>query len=335
MKAIAFTHALPLTDPDALVLIDAPEPQPGPLDLLVAVQAVAVNPVDTKVRRAHATPGEARIGGWDAAGEVLAVGRAVRGFAVGDRVWYAGDLQRPGCFSERQAVDHRLVAHRPASLDADQAAALPLTSLTAWELLFDRLQVAPGGGAGDALLIVGAAGGVGSVLVQLARQLTGLTVIATAGRDASRDWVKPLGAHHVIDHRQPLSTQLAALGIPAVRYVACLTETEAHFAEVALSVAPQGRVALIDDPAALDIRALKRKSVSLHWEFMFTRVLFDTPDLARQGEILAEVTRLVDAGRLRTTVGEHLGVLGVETLRQAQRILESGQARGKLVLSGF
>lgn len=335
MKAVAFTHALPITHPDCLLDLVLPEPVCGPQDLLVRVRAVAVNPVDSKIRLRHASPGVPRIGGWDAAGEVLAAGADVEGFSVGDRVWYAGALERAGCFAERQAVDARLAARLPASLDFRPAAALPLTGITAWELLFDRLQVPRHGGHDQALLVIGAAGGVGSILVQLARQLTGLTVIATAGRPESRDWLLALGAHHVIDHHQPLSRALTEQGLPSPVLVACLTETERHFAEVAACIAPQGRVALIDDPETIDIRLLKRKSVSLHWEFMFTRSLFGTSDMTRQGEILGEMAALVDAGVLRSTLSEAAGQLEASTLRAALARVESGQARGKLVLDGL
>lgn len=337
MKAVAFNQPLPIDDPRCLQDVDLPEPVPGEHDLLVEIRAIAVNPVDTKVRqRETPAPGDWRVPGWDAAGVVLATGAQVTGFRPGDRVWYAGALTRAGCCSERHVVDARLASAMPESLDFAAAAALPLTTLTAWELLFDRLQVAPGETSrGQSLLIVGAAGGVGSMLVQLARQLTGLIVIATASRPETQAWVRELGAHHVLDHRQPLSRELARAGLGEVSHVASLTQTHEHIAEIVACLAPQGRLGLIDDPEPFDLRLLKRKSLSLHWEFMFTRALFDTADMARQGEILAEVARLVDAGVLRSTATADYGRIDAANLRRAHALLESGQARGKLVLSGF
>lgn len=337
MRAVAFNQPLPIENPLSLQDVELPEPQPGPLDLLVEIRAIAVNPVDTKVRqRETPAPGDWRVPGWDAAGVVLATGAAVTGFRPGDRVWYAGALPRQGCCSERHVVDARLAAHLPSRLDFAAAAAMPLTALTAWELLFERLQVAPGEASrGQSLLIVGGAGGVGSMLIQLARQLTGLTVIATASRPATQAWVRELGAHHVLDHRQPLSQELARLDLGEVSHVASLTRTHEHIAEIVACLAPQGRLGLIDDPEPFDLRLLKRKSLSLHWEFMFTRALFDTADLARQGEILAEVARLVDAGVLRSTATADYGRIDAANLRSAHALLESGQARGKIVLTGF
>lgn len=334
MKAVAHDRCLPCDDPQALLDISLPRPSPGPQDLLVEIRAVSVNPVDTKLRRNRApAAGELSVLGWDAAGIVREVGAAVTGFQPGDRVWHAGALQRPGSNSEYQLVDARIAGHMPASLSFAAAAALPLTAVTAWELLFDRLQL-PRGGSGS-LLIVGAAGGVGSILIQLARQLTGLTVIATASRPETRQWVQALGAHHVLDHRQPLSQELRRAGLDEVTHVASLTATDRHFAELAACLAPQGRLALIDDPEALDIRLLKRKSVSLHWEYMFTRSLFGTADMSRQHDILEEVAALVDAGSLRSTLSQHFGGINAANLRRAHALLESGQAVGKIVLEGF
>lgn len=337
MKAVAYRQSLPIEHAESLQDVTLPDPVAAGRDLLVEVKAVSANPVDTKVRRSTAAePGSWKVLGWDAAGVVRAVGPEVRGFRPGDRVWYAGAINRPGTNSELHLVDERIVGAMPASLDFARAAALPLTAITAWELLFDRLGVAPGKGAGaGALLVVGASGGVGSILVQLARRLTGLTVIGTASRPETSAWVADLGAHHVIDHGQPLAAQLQQIGQPQVRYVASLTQTDAHFAEIAEVVAPQGKVALIDDPAALDIRLLKRKSVSLHWEFMFTRPVFATEDMAAQGRLLAELAGLVDAGLVRTTVGEHFGTINAANLKRAHALLESGKARGKIVLEGF
>lgn len=336
MKAVAYKKSLPVEDSASLQDIELAAPKPGPHDLLVAVSAIAVNPVDTKIRRNVApAEGEAKVIGWDAVGIVQETGSEVTLFKAGDRVWYAGSLTRPGANSELHLVDERITGHAPQSLPDAQAAALPLTTLTAWELLFDRLGVAPGKQPGDAILIVGAAGGVGSILTQLACRLTGLTVIGTASRPETVEWVKALGAHHVIDHTKPLSQELARIGVPQVKYVASLNQTDRHFEEIVASLAPQGKLALIDDPAGLDILKLKRKSISLHWEFMYTRSMFETPDMIAQHRILDEVAALVDAGVIRTTLGEHFGKINAENLRRAHALLESNTARGKIVLEGW
>ncbi len=335
MKAVAYTeHGLPISDPRALQDITLPIPQRGPRDLRVAVRAISVNPVDTKVRNGVAVT-EPRVLGWDAVGIVDAVGDEVTLFQPGDAVFYAGAIGRPGSNAEYQLVDERIVGHKPASLDDAAAAALPLTAITAWELLFDRLRIPEGGGEGQTLLVVGAAGGVGSILVQLARQLTRLTVIGTASRPDTQDWVYGLGAHHVIDHSQPLTDGLQRLGIAEVSHVASLTHTDQHYDQIVAALAPQGQLALIDDPGQLDVMALKRKSLSLHWESMFTRSSFNTPDLDRQHALLERVAALVDAGVLRTTLGEHYGRINAANLRQAHALIESHRARGKLVLEGF
>jgi zinc-binding alcohol dehydrogenase family protein len=336
MKAIGYRQNLPVDQPHALEDLDLPAPQPGPRDLLVRVKAVSVNPVDVKVRRnATPPPGQARVLGWDAVGVVEAIGADVRGFAAGDRVWYAGSITRPGANSELHAVDERIAAHAPRSLEDGQAAALPLTAITAWELLFERLCVAPGGGAGRSLLVVGGAGGVGSILIQLARQLTQLTVIATASRPQTRDWCLALGAHAVIDHSGPLAQALKDGGHDPVDYVAALTGTAQHYDQIVESLRPQGALAVIDDMPSLDAMKLKSKSLSLHWEMMFTRSMYATPDMDRQGRLLAEVARLVDAGRLRTTLGAHYGTINAANLLRAHAFIESGQAQGKVVLEGF
>ncbi|MBL8297803.1 MAG: zinc-binding alcohol dehydrogenase family protein [Rhodanobacteraceae bacterium] len=336
MKAIGYYHSGPIDRDDALLDLTLPEPQIGPRDLLVEVRAISVNPVDTKVRRnATPAPGQARILGYDAAGVVSAVGSEVTLFGPGDRVWYAGAIGRPGTNAELHAVDERIVGHMPGSMDFAQAAALPLTAITAWELLFDRLQIARDG-SGGALLVTGAGGGVGSILVQLARQLTGLTVIGTASRAETRDWVMSLGAHHVIDHSQPFAPQLDAIGYPQVQYVASLTHTDLHYDALVQALAPQGRLGLIDDPATpIDIMKLKGKALSLHWEMMFTRPLHQTSDMIEQHRLLDAVTKLIDAGRLQGTVGEHYGAINAANLRRAHARIESGKTKGKIVLEGF
>lgn len=338
MKAVGYMQTLEIEDADSLQDIERPEPVIGEYDLLVDVYAVSVNPVDTKVRKnQQPSAGEYKVLGWDATGIVKAVGAKVTLFQPNDRVWYAGALARAGSNSERQVVDERIVGRMPKTLDFASAAALPLTSVTAWEMLFDRLGVSEGKtDLGQTLLIVGAAGGVGSILTQLARQLTGLTVIGTASRPETMDWVKQLGAHHVIDHRNPLSEELKRIGIHEVTYVASLNQTDQHFTEIAASLAPQGRLALIDDPQLpLDIKLLKRKSISLHWEYMFTRSFFETKDMIEQHHILNRVADLIDQGVLKTTFGEHFGKINAANLRRAHAFIESGKAKGKIVLEGF
>ena len=337
MKAIAYYQSLPIDHAEALLDVELPAPQPGPRDLLVRVMAISVNPVDTKIRR-NVSPGagEAKVLGWDVAGEVLEVGAEVRQFRPGDKVFYAGAIDRAGANSELHVVDERIVGRMPGSLDFARAAALPLTTITAWELLFERLGVREGkGDERQSLLVIGAAGGVGSILVQLARQLTGLTVIGTASRAETQQWVRDLGAHHVIDHSQPLLPQLKALGHDQVSMVASLTHTDQHLDQLIEALAPQGKLALIDDPAQLDVVKLKRKSLSLHWEFMYTRSMFETPDMIEQHNLLNRVAELIDAGTLKTTVGEHFGVINAANLRRAHGLLESGKAKGKIVLEGF
>ena len=335
MKAFAITRAASEgSNIPFLSEIGLPIPEATGHDLLVEVKAISVNPVDTKVRAGFSgdTP---RVLGWDAVGVVKAVGPQVTLFAPGDEVWYAGALGRPGSNSEFQLVDERIVALKPRTLDNASAAALPLTAITAWELLFDRLGVTRGGNEGDTLLIVGAAGGVGSILTQLASKLTRMTVIGTASRPESQQWVRNAGAHHVIDHRQPLTQELARIGIPAVTHVASLNNTDEHYLELIAALAPQGKLALIDDPESLDARPLKLKSISLHWEFMFTRSMFETQDIIAQHQLLTEIATLIDQKTITTTLGEHYGAITAETLRKAHTQLETGRAVGKIVLEGF
>ncbi|WP_122709998.1 zinc-binding alcohol dehydrogenase family protein [Pseudomonas viridiflava] len=337
MKAVAYYQSLPVSNPDSLQNIELPEPIAGARDLLVEVKAISVNPVDTKIRQ-NVSPenGEAKVLGWDVAGVVKAVGSDVTLFQPGDKVYYAGSLIRPGANSELHVVDECIVGHMPKSLSFAHAAALPLTAITAWELLFERLQIVQGKGeSGQSLLIVGAAGGVGSILTQLARQLTALKVIGTASRAETESWVRELGAHEVLDHSKPLSEELKRVGIRAVTHVASLTQTEQHLDQLVEALKPQGKLGLIDDPKALDVSKLKRKSLSLHWEFMYTRSMFETDDIIEQHNLLNRVAELVDAGTLKTTFGEHFGTINAENLRRAHELLESGKAKGKIVLEGF
>jgi zinc-binding alcohol dehydrogenase family protein len=338
MKAIAYLQSLPAEHPESLLDLQLPEPNPGPRDLLVEVKAISVNPVDTKIRSNVAPEDQQpKVLGWDATGVVKAVGGEVSLFQPGDQVFYAGAINRAGANSELHVVDERIVGRMPSSLSFAQAAALPLTAITAWELLFERLQIAEGHtDQGQSLLIVGAAGGVGSILTQLARQLTGLTVIGTASRPETQAWVRDLGAHHVIDHSKPLSEELKRIGIDQVTHVASLTQTDQHFEQLVEALAPQGRLALIDDPAQpLDVMKLKGKSLSLHWELMFTRSLFETADMIEQHHLLDRVSQLIDDGVLKTTLGEHFGTINATNLRRAHALLESGRSRGKIVLEGF
>jgi len=336
MKAIGFPSSLPISNPASLADINLPWPEPTGRDLLVRIEAVSVNPVDTKMRmRPQAEPGW-KVLGWDAAGVVEAVGPEATLFAPGDTVFYAGALGRAGTNAEVHLVDERIVGRKPASLGFAEAAALPLTAITAWETLFDRLDIRKAvPGAANALLIVGGAGGVGSIATQLARKLTGLTVITTASRPETAEWSRGLGAHHVIDHSKPLSAEIERLGIEQPAFVFSTTNTDQHLAEIAKLIAPQGRFALIDDPASLDVSPFKVKSVSTHWEFMFTRSMFGTADIAEQGALLNEVSRLVDAGTLKTTLAEVFGTISAKNLRRAHAVIESGRARGKIVLAGW
>ncbi|AIU25236.1 NADPH:quinone reductase [Pandoraea pnomenusa] len=338
MKAVGLTRYLPIDDPESLVDIELPTPTPAGRDILVKVEAISVNPVDTKVRAPKAKVDDTpRVLGWDAAGTVAAVGPDATLFRVGDPVYYAGSITRAGANSEFHLVDERIVGHMPTSLDFVSAAALPLTTITAWEALFDRLGVAPDGSdEGKSVLVVGGAGGVGSIAIQLARRVARLTVVATASRPASADWCRQLGAQHVIDHYQDIPAQLLAAGVPQVDFVLCLNDTDEHFPALAQAVAPQGKIcSIVENARPLDVGLLKNKSATFVWEFMFTRAMYETPDMIAQHKLLTEVARLVDAGTLRTTLGEVIGPINAVNLRRAHAQLEGGRTIGKLVLSGF
>ncbi|MBL1293162.1 MAG: zinc-binding alcohol dehydrogenase family protein [Thiotrichales bacterium] len=341
MKAIGYLKPQPIDKPNSLIDIELPKPKATGRDLLVKVNAISVNPVDTKIR-VKATPGEGehKVLGWDAVGEVVAIGDDTEFYSVGDKVWYAGDLTRPGTNAEFHLVDERIVGRKPDSLSNAEAAAIPLTAITAWELLFDRLgfeyQTAPKKTDEQRLLIVGAAGGVGSILVQLAAQLTQATVIGTASRPSSQEWVKNLGVDHVINHNEPLTNELKRIGIDSVTHVISLNHTEQHYEQIVEALAPQGKFALIDDPKTkLDIMKLKIKSISLHWEFMFTRSMFNTSDVSKQRDLLNTLSSLIDAGTIKTTFGENYGTINAENLKRAHAHIESGSAIGKIVLEGF
>jgi NADPH2:quinone reductase len=336
MRAVV---ALPVAGPAAVPALEdqeLPRPEPGPRDLRVRVEAVAVNPVDAKVAAALAADAPPRQLGWDAAGVVEAVGPAVSRFAPGERVLFAGDITRPGCWCEAALVDERITGRLPEGLAFADGAALPLTALTAWEALFERLGVDPSGAdRGRSLLVIGGAGGVGSLLIQLARW-AGLTVIATASRPESQAWCRELGAAQVIDHRRPLGPQLAALGFAAVDWIANLHDTAAYWQPMVELIRPQGSiVAIVGTTVALDLNLLKSKSVRFAWEFMFTRSQFQTPDMAEQGAILDRVAALVASGALRTTLRRQWQPISAANLIEAHRHLAGGHSTGKLVLSGW
>ncbi|RZF90102.1 zinc-binding alcohol dehydrogenase family protein [Pseudoalteromonas sp. CO302Y] len=336
MKAFGYTTATPTLSDSSLQAIELPNPVATGHDILVAVEAISVNPVDTKIRANVSPDNGYKVIGWDAVGTVKAVGDNVSLFNVGDRVFYAGDLTRQGSNAELQLVDERIVGLAPTSLSNSEAAALPLTSITAWELLFDRLQIEKSKNNKPAsVLVIGAAGGVGSILVQLAKQLTNLTVVGTAAREESANWLKDLGVDHVLDHSKSLNEQRLAADLNEFDYVVSLTHTDQHLDSIMEVIKPQGKLALIDDPASFDILKLKRKSISLHWEFMYTRSMFQTDDMIAQHQLLSELASLVDNGTIKTTLGEHLGKINVANLVKAHGILESHKARGKLVLEGF
>jgi len=345
MKAIGYTQSLPIDDKNALVDIQLPQPVASGHDLLVKVKAVAVNPVDYKIRQNMvAEDGSHKVLGWDAVGEVVATGDSVTQFKAGDTVYYAGALMRQGSNAEFQLVDERLVGHKPKSLTDSEAAALPLTAITAWELLFKHLQIqqqAPGRvkQSNEVILVVGAAGGVGSILIQLAKAITGATIIATASRESSQAWVKKLGADYVVDHTQALQPQIEALikdeNVAQVTHVASLNSTESYFESYIDLLVPFGKIALIDDPQSIDISKIKLKSLSFHWEFMFARSMFNAQDIQEQSKLLNSVADLVDQGYVQTTAGKNLGLINAKNLKSAHAELESGKSIGKIVLAGF
>jgi NADPH:quinone reductase-like Zn-dependent oxidoreductase len=357
MKAVGYKKSLGIEQADALIDFETAKPEPKGRDIRVAVKAISANPVDYKVRKRAAPPeGEFKILGFDAAGIVDAVGPEVTLFKPGDEVFYAGSILRQGTNSEFHLVDERIVGTKPKTLSFAQAAALPLTSITAWELLFDRLGAVPErailplksiSGRQQAfidqfhtkenrtLLIIGGAGGVGSILTQLARRLTGLTVVATASRPESREWCLDLGAHAVIDHSGPMKTQIEKLNVPPVALVASLTHTDQHYKAIAEFMAPQGAFGLIDDPPEFAANAFKGKSISIHWESMFTRSSFQTADMIGQHNLLNDVADLVDKGVLKTTLHESFGTINAQNLKRAHALLESGKSRGKIVLEGW
>lgn len=338
MKAIGFTHYLPISNPDSLQDIDIPTPTPKGRDLLVRVEAISVNPVDTKTRAPRDSVETApKILGWDAAGTVVAVGTDVSLFKIGDPVYYAGSYTRPGANAELHVVDERIVGRKPKTLGFAQAAALPLTTITAWESLFSRLRISKNGAdAGKSILIIGGSGGVGSIAIQLAKQLGKLKVIATASRVESQAWCRDLGADHVIDHFGNMKTQLERLGLQQIDYILCLNDTNMHFPAMVDLIAPQGMICSIaENKFPLAIEKLSLKSVGLVWEMMFTRSMFATPDMIEQHYLLNEAAELIDKGIIKTTLSQTLGIINASNLRRAHALIEDGHTIGKLVLAGF
>jgi zinc-binding alcohol dehydrogenase family protein len=335
MKAVGYKKSSPQLTEGSLEDINLPCPEAIGHDLLVEVKAISVNPVDAKIRSIASAETGYKILGWDAVGIVKSAGDKTSLFKAGDRVFYAGDLTRPGSNAEYQLVDERIVALAPRELSDAEAAAMPLTSLTAWELLFDRLAIPLQSAIPINVLVVGAAGGVGSIAVQLLRQLTQVKVIGTASRPETRAWVEKMGAHHVINHQLPFGEQLAAIGVDSVDYVISLTHTDSHFTQLVEILKPQGKLGLIDDPKDIDITLMKKKSLSLHWEFMYTRSMFSTTDMQRQHNILSEVAGLLDNGTLVTTLTSEFGNISANQLIKAHEKVESGTCIGKLVLNGY
>ena len=336
MKAVAYKKPLPISQPHVFSDIEIEKPTATGHDLLVEVKAISVNPVDIKMRQRTSSENETwKILGHDAVGIVRAVGEQVQHFKVGDEVFYAGSNQRNGSYAEFQLVDERIVGHKPKNISDAEAAALPLTSITAWEMLFDRLKVQEALDSNAAILVIGAAGGVGSIAVQLLKTLTNLKVIATASRPESKAWLESIGADYIVDHHQPLEQQVLDLNIGLPDFIFSITGTAGYTQSIASLIAPQGHFGLIDDPENFIINPFKVKSVSVHWESMFTRSTFQTKDLSRQGDILNKVSKLVDDQRIKTTLGQNLGQINVEHITQAHTLIESGKSIGKIVLAGF
>ncbi|WP_282054919.1 zinc-binding alcohol dehydrogenase family protein [Maribacter luteus] len=335
MKAIGYKENLPIEDSKSLQDVELAMPKATGRDILVEIKAISVNPADYKVRAGMPVEGDDwKIIGWDATGTVKEVGEDVSLFKVGDEVWYAGDFTRQGSYAQFQVVDERIVGKKPLSLSYAEAAALPLTTLTAWEMLFDRLEVAKID-ANKSILVIGAAGGVGSILVQLAKKLTKLNIIATASREETTAWLQELGADTVINHRNKLSEEFEKFSLPAPEYVVSLNATEQHVNEIAKLIKPQGKFGFIDDPKSLNVMPFKGKAVSTHIELMFTRAMFQTEDMIEQHHILDKVSELIDNGTIKTTLGENFGTINAENLRKAHAFLETGKAKGKIVLEGF
>lgn len=334
MKAVGFTRSHPIDHPASLQEYQVPKPEPLENDLIVRIDAVSVNPADAKIRIRSAQDQERetpRILGYDAVGNIEALGSAVTGFALGDRVFYAGDVTRDGSYAEYQAVDARIAAKAPQALTNAEAATLPLVSLTAYEALFDRMNLCKR--QTGTLLIIGGAGGVGSIMIQLAKALTNMTVIATASRPETHGWVQRMGADHVADHRDLVSS-VRDLGLENVDFIFNAADTKGHWDAMADLIAPQGTIgAIVEFDGGVELSKLQGKSVTFVWELMFTRSLFGTPDLKRQGEILSEIARLADAGKLRPTLNHELKGLSTKTLKEAHKMIETGTTIGKIAVN--
>ena len=334
MKAIGYQKAGPISEPDLLVDIELPVPELRARDVLVAVKGISLNPVDAKIRTNISPESGYKVIGYDACGTITQIGAEVTDYKVGDEVFYAGDLSRPGTNSEFHAVDERIIGKKPQSLDYEEAAAIPLTAITAWELLFDCLRLVEGGETGKSILVLAGAGGVGSILIQLAKKLTNLTVIATASRPDTIDWVTQMGADHIIDHNKSLSAQMDALGIQP-DYIACLRGTDQHWDDLIKLIAPRGHIALIDDPQGINLNLAKPKALSISWEFMFTRPMHNMPDMVAQQQLLNRVSEMLDQGVLKSTMTKRLGTLTAKSLTKAHEEQETGRVIGKNVMSGL
>ena len=333
MKAISYISGTDNEFKNPLIDINKDIPTLKDRDLLVQINAISVNPVDTKIRQGTVAQDNTRILGWDAVGEVVQIGSKVEHFKIGDQVWYAGDLTRDGSNAEFHAVDERIVSLKPQSISDAEAAAFPLTAITAWEMLFDRLNIDVN--SADTILIIGGAGGVGSIAIQLIKARTHLKVIATASREETQAWVTALGADYVIDHNKNLNEQIEQLGLESPRYVFSTNQTSSYLQQITQLIAPEGKLGLIDDPSSLDIVGLKLKAVSVHWEFMFTRSMFTTRDIEQQKILLEKVAKLIDSKKIKTTLNQNLGKINAENLTQAHRLIETGKVKGKIVLEGF
>ncbi|WP_337966193.1 zinc-binding alcohol dehydrogenase family protein [uncultured Flavobacterium sp.] len=335
MKAIGFKTSLSIEKEDSFIEFETSKPVPGSHDLLVKIEAVSVNPVDFKIRQNSAkdtvleTP---KIIGWDAVGIVEAIGDKVSLFKVGDEVYYAGDLNKQGCNAEYQIIDERIVGHKPKSISIEEAAAIPLTGLTAWEILFDRIRINPEKDKGKTILIIGGAGGVGSIAIQLAKKIAGLTVIATASRSESIDWCKEQGADFVVNHRN-LVEEVRNAGFQNVDFILDFVDVNQYWDAFVELIKPQGHIGSISDPVeSVNLRQLKGKSASFHWELMFTRSMFQTEDMIEQHHILNKLANLLDNGTIQSTLKTTLNGLTVANFKEAHQLLESGKTIGKIAI---
>ncbi|MEM9272523.1 MAG: zinc-binding alcohol dehydrogenase family protein [Cyanobacteria bacterium P01_F01_bin.143] len=338
MKAVGLTQYLPIDNKNSLLDVEIPKPTAKGKDLLVEVKAISVNPVDTKIRAPQdKVEPEPRILGWDAAGVVIEVGAEVTEFKPGDEVYYAGDITRPGSNSEFQLIDKRIVGRKPQNLDFAQAAAFPLTSITAWEALFDRLNIdKTGADAGKSILIINGAGGVGSIAIQLAKKLAKLNVIATASRPETIAWCQKLGADQIVNHRNNLAEEIQKIGYENVDYILCLNDTDGHWTAMTDAIAPQGKIcSIVENKNTLDMNILKSKSATFVWEFMFTRSMYQTEDMADQSKLLNDLSKLIDDGVIVTTCNDVVKPINALNLRNVHQRLEKGRSIGKIVLADW